>query len=125
MSGSPGTGKTEKAYAMHRTQDCKDMSVTTVCGRGADRRRAAPDPDRRGSDEPAAGSSPGAIISDPIPAGALAIGANFRGKAECRGRGYRAGRHHRAELRKQDRGGTAVRQATPHQGADGRLGESG
>src|SRR6516164_8792145 len=98
----------EKAYAIHRTQDCKDASVATVCGRGADRWRAAPGPGRRGPDEPAAGSSPGAISSDPIPADAIAIGTNFRRKAECGGCGYRAGRHHPAELRKQDRGGTTV-----------------
>jgi Domain of unknown function (DUF4168) len=58
---------------MHRTQDCKDASVATVCGRGADRRRAARGPGRRGPDEPAAGSSPGAITSDPIPPDAIAI----------------------------------------------------
>src|SRR5215469_16817512 len=98
----------EKAYAIHRTQDCKDASVATVCGRGADRRRAAPGPGRRGPDEPAAGSSPGAITSDPIPKDTIAIGTNFRRKAECRGRGYRAGRHHSPELRRQDRGGAFV-----------------
>ena len=35
-------------------------------------------------------------------------GINFRRKAECRSRGYRAGRHRPAELRKQDSCGTAV-----------------
>src|SRR6516165_1450275 len=59
---------------MHRTQDCEDASVT-VCGRGADRQRAASGPGRRGQMNPPLGRpqaqtpsfqtpSPSASISD-------------------------------------------------------------
>jgi hypothetical protein len=91
---------------------CTERKTTTTrllrpCGRGADRRRAwLLVPAAKAQMNPPQARPQAQSPQTPSPADA--IGINFRRKAECHGCGYRAGRHHPAELRKQDRGSAAV-----------------